>query len=140
MVRMRPAKKSPSAKAYLIDHPSGEVIRHATVGYELATGELLSAHQAAKRLGMPTSTFNYHLKRGHINYLSTPSGVNYVRNEDADYFFERLKTWRKARVQSTAWPEEEFDIAIPSIPTDHPTDHPDEDLSSGPSTPSAEAC
>lgn len=61
----------------------------------LASGELLTANQAAKHIGVSHSTFNYHLRLGHIPSLPIPASRTYfITRADAERFARRLRMWR----------------------------------------------
>lgn len=64
--------------------------------------QVLTAHQAALLVGIPVSTFNYHLRRGRIEHIETKSGISYITEDEAWRFARRLRALRTAR-QSAAW-------------------------------------
>lgn len=71
--------------------------------------DLLTAHQAAKLVGIKVGTFNYHLRAGHIAFLLAPDGrTHFVTKVEAERFAERLQKRRHERGfwSNNAWGED----------------------------------
>lgn len=74
----------------------------------LASGEVLTANQAAQELGIPISTLNYHMRQGHITTLTTPYGSTRLLTRHSAYIFAR----NLARYRSFDWFEDFDDPTI----------------------------
>lgn len=73
----------------------------------LLSGEWLTPHQAAKLIDVPLSTFNYHLRQGHIPSVPSPTGWgSYVTRQDTLRFAGNLARWR-SRTGGFDWLAEE---------------------------------
>lgn len=100
-------------------HPPNNSISPDAFRAALASGELLTAHQAADLVGIPYSTFNYHLCHGHIDAMpSLDSRTRFVTRTEAFRFARQLQDWRERR---SFYPLDEDEA-----PQDETTDETDE--------------